>query len=237
MVQRNEGPSSNIPFIEVDLHELPRATMMEAIGALADNVFQSISLSRGPLIRIMLFKHGAESKQWLLFVVHHIAIDGVSWRILLDDFWTAYDLAESGRKVALGRRTSSFKAWSHMLTEYATSDRATSQKEYWRMQTSAEFPRLPVDTPEGFLLKESPRTRAFELEPEHTRALLTLVRDGVQAALLAALAEVLIPWLGAPCMLVDIEGHGRQPLSSDVDLSHTVGWFTATYPLLVSTEG
>jgi hypothetical protein len=234
--QKNEGPPGNIPFVEADLYEMPQATIVEAIGTLAASVFRSISLTRGRLIRVVLFKHGAQSEQWLLFVVHHLAIDGVSWRILLQDFWTAYDLAESGRAVVLGRRTTSFKDWAHLLTEYAVSDRAKAQKEYWDSQTGASFPRLPVDTPEGLLLRERPQTLAFELEPEDTRALLTAVRDGVQAALLAALAQSLIPWLGVPRVLVDVEGHGRQPLSSDVDLSHTVGWFTATYPLLISTE-
>jgi microcystin synthetase protein McyA len=237
IVQTNDGPSSDTPFIEIDLHELQRVTIMETIGALADNVFHSISLSGGPLVRIVLFTHGAQSEQWLLFVIHHLAIDGVSWRILLEDFWTAYDFAESGRPVALGRRTTSFKKWADLLAEYAVSDRAKSQKEYWLLQTGAAVPRLPVDTPKGFLRKELPRTVAFELEPEHTRALLTLIRDGVQAALLTALVETLVPWIGVRCILVDIEGHGRQALFSDVDLSHTVGWFTATYPLLVSTDG
>ncbi|MGH9827488.1 MAG: condensation domain-containing protein, partial [Blastocatellia bacterium] len=235
--QMNEKPSDIVPFVKADLQAVSGTDVLRDIGGFADEIFHSISLERGLLVRVVLFHRGDEPGQWLLFVIHHLAVDGVSWRVLLEDFWIAYDQAERGVPIQLSPRTTSFKEWAHRLGDYASSEQAIAQKEYWLSQISAASPTLPIDIPEGSAVKERPQTIGFELPPDETRVLLTLVRDGVQAALAAALVESLVPWILRPAILVDMEAHGREALFEEVDLSRTVGWFTATYPVHLSTEG
>ncbi len=161
-------------------------------------------------------------------MVHHLLVDGVSWRVLLEDLETAC------RGAALPAKTTSFQAWAQRLAGYAAG---AAQKElaFWR--GAERSTSLPQDIPKGENDWSSARTVRVSLSPAETEALLRQVpaayRTRINDVLLAALARSLSRWSGQPRLLVDLEGHGREEIFEDIDLSRTVGWLTAVYPVVL----
>ncbi|TYC70216.1 hypothetical protein EH183_30290, partial [Streptomyces sp. CB01881] len=161
---------------------------------------------------------------------HHLAVDGVSWRILLDDLATAYEQAAGGLPVRLPARTTAFRTWAERLATRAESAELLAQLPYWT-RTLASVPAA------GRLRGEPGRhgeaeTAATVLSPEATAQLLR--SPGGHSALellLAALGRAVAEWTGEPDTVIDLESHGRDTDRADVDLSRTVGWFTTLYPL------
>ncbi|MCC6857891.1 MAG: hypothetical protein IT158_04985 [Bryobacterales bacterium] len=168
----------------------------------------------------------------LLWVIHHLAVDGVSWRILLEDFQRAY----AGQ--ALPARTASFQQWARRLEGYASSDEVSDQLHYW-LRAHRATP-LPVDFPGGENTEASARSITVSLPEEDTR---TLLREApaafgapMEALLLTALAGAFRQETGNPALLVNLEGHGREDSWSDLDVSRTVGWFTTMFPVRLEAE-
>ncbi len=221
------------PVERVDLAGVDAGGRADALAAAADRAQASLDLAAGPVFRVVLFDLGAEGSR-LLFCVHHLAVDGVSWRVLLEDLATAYRLRRCGEPVRLPPKTTSFRAWAERLAEHAASPAALAEAGYWRGVASGPAPALPRDlhgeNPEG-----GGRIVTVELTAEETRALLVEVppvyRTQANDVLLAALARALGGWTGADEVRVDVEGHGREPLFADVDLSRTTGWFTSIFPV------
>ena len=179
-------------------------------------------------------------------MVHHLAVDGVSWRILLEDLQTAYGQLARGQAVRLPPKTTSLQHWARRLVEYAQSDAMQEQKTYWRSVIAAAertggYAGVPVDLPDGENTEESAGSVASVLSARETRALLQEVpvayRTEITDVLLTALAQAVSRWTGASATLVELEGHGREPLFDDVDLSRTVGWFTSLYPVVLDLSG
>jgi amino acid adenylation domain-containing protein/non-ribosomal peptide synthase protein (TIGR01720 family) len=195
-------------------------------------------LSTGPLLKAALFTAAGERASTLLLAVHHLVVDGVSWRILLEDLETAYRQAARGEAVQLGARTTSFKDWAARLTGYAAADELDDERDHWT-EVAGGDPSLPVDG-EGDCTVGSMRTVSAGLDSEQTRALLQEVpgvyRTQVNDVLLAALGQVLHRWTGRARVLVDLEGHGREELFDGVDLSRTVGWFTSMFPVALAVD-
>ncbi len=218
------------PVEPVDV--LQRVSTMDDVDPVAFN------LSRGPLLRAILVDPGAWRRPVLLLAAHHLVVDVVSWRILLEDLDTAYRQAASGGPVALGAKTTSFKEWAVRLHEYAaTAGGFADELEHWRGVADPAVPALPLDG-HGANTIGSAREVTVRLDPEETRALLRDVpgvyRTQVNDVLLAALGWVLSTWTGRDRVLVDLEGHGREELFDGVDLSRTVGWFTTMYPVALA---
>jgi non-ribosomal peptide synthase protein (TIGR01720 family) len=167
-------------------------------------------------------------------------VDGVSWRILLEDLQTAYQSLESGRAVNLPRKTTSFKRWAERLEEYRQSPALEQELDYWLGDEWARISPLPLDYVGGSKAVASSRTVSVSLSEQETRALLQEVpaayRTQINDALLAALARAFARWTGQARLLVDLEGHGREEVIEGVDLSRTVGWFTAVFPMLLEVE-
>ncbi len=221
------------PVERVDLSGLAGKALPDGLAAASDRAQASLDLAAGPTFRVVLFDLGAAGSR-LLFCAHHLAVDGVSWRVLLEDLETAYRQLRSGGPVRLPPKTTSYRDWAERLAEHAASAALAAEADHWRGVASgpvAPLPRdLDGDNPEG-----ASRVVAVEMTEEETRALLTEVppvyRTQVNDVLLAALARTLGEWTGAESVLVDLEGHGREPLFPDVDLSRTVGWFTSVFPV------
>jgi len=166
-------------------------------------------------------------------------VDGVSWRILLEDLQTVYQQLSRAEAIALPPKTTSFKQWSNRLTEYAQSEAVLAESEYWCTQPVMDI-RLPRDYADGANTQGSRETVSVSLSAEDTDSLLQEVpatyRTQINDVLLTALAQALAPWTGARSMAVDLEGHGREPIFDDVDLSRTVGWFTNIFPAHLQLE-
>jgi amino acid adenylation domain-containing protein/non-ribosomal peptide synthase protein (TIGR01720 family) len=205
----------------------------------------SLDLVDGPILRAALFRMGRGRPARLLLVVHHLAVDGVSWRILVEDLHRACDLLErSSAELALPEKTTSYKRWAQALYEYAQGSALTEEIDYWREVLRKEVELLPLDLTDGANLAGSARTIVKRLTGEETTALLQEVPEvyhtQINDLLLAALTRALSGWTGSHRHRVNLEGHGRESVAvgngAGLDLSRTVGWFTTIYPVLLEVR-
>jgi amino acid adenylation domain-containing protein/non-ribosomal peptide synthase protein (TIGR01720 family) len=224
----------------IDLTALPDEARTAAIEAEATRVQASLDLAAGPLVRAALFEMGADRPQRLLLAVHHLVIDTVSWRILVEDLEIAYGQLTRGETPALAAKTSSFKQWAAAVHQYAGTADVRRQAEYWR-ETLADITALPVDFTDGPNHAGSTDTVTLALTEDETTALL---RDPAKAyglqpneVLIAAVAQSLSSWTGQWRVAMSLESYGRESLNETLDLSRSVGWFTALYPLAIDLAG
>jgi amino acid adenylation domain-containing protein/non-ribosomal peptide synthase protein (TIGR01720 family) len=229
-------------FSLIDLSRLPasaRGASVEEAGAALE---MSLDLGAGPLARLALFDLGEAEAERLLFTCHHLVVDGVSWRLLLADLETAYRQLERGEAVDLGPKTTSFQRWAVRLEEYARSKAVGEELGYWLAAERIELPKLPVDLPSpGENTESSVRFVSAALSLEETRVLLREVPEvyntQINDVLLTALAFAFARWTDVPRLRVDVEGHGREEIAGDLDLSRTVGWFTTLFPVVLDLRG
>ncbi len=237
--QWTEAPGGASPVACVSLSELPAAARGKATERAAAELQASLDLARGPLLRVVSFDFGSDSPGRLLIIVHHLVIDAVSWRILLADLETAYRQLERGERASLPAKTTSFQRWARRLQEYAEGADVGQSLAYWADERRRHAGGLTTDLPGGANTVSSARSVSVTLDTAATRILLhelpRVRRVNVQEVLLTALALAFHGWSDSG-ILIDLEGHGREPIFDDVDLSRTVGWFTALSPALVRLE-
>lgn len=226
----------NAPRLRVvDLGGLPETEQTVALEKAAADVHASLDLSKAPQMRAALFNLGAGRPRRLLIVIHHLAIDEVSWKCLVEDLRTACRQLRSGEEVRLPAKTTSFKEWAQRLTEYARSAATGRELDYWLDASAEDISPLPLDFPGGENTEASARIVSVALDEGETRSLLQLVPQAyntqINDVLLSALGLALTRWLGQPGARISLEGHGREELFAGVDLSRTIGWFTALFPL------
>jgi len=233
--QVNVGLDGPVPFTCIDFSTLPDGKQRLAVERAAAGLQASLNLSAGPLVRFALFDLGEQRPSRLLIVVHHLVIDGVSWQILLEDLATVYQQLSHGEEGRLPPKTTSFKHWAERMKEYAQSEELQQKVDHWLARSQTRVSRLPLDHSGGINTASSAQTVTASLSAKETQALLREVprayNTQINDVLLAALAQAFSRWTGRQTLLVDLEGHGREPLSEDVDLSRTVGWFTAIFPV------
>jgi len=230
------APESGVPFETVDLRAVAAAELSALIERHAEATQGSLDLEAGPIVRAVWFDRGDEPGR-LLFVVHHLAVDAVSWRILMEDFWGAYAQLARGEAVALPRKTTSVRTWATRLGEYAQTKRVCDELAYWIEVAGGPAGRVPIDVPGGENVEAAARTVTVELDEAETHALVhdlpRAYRTQINDALLVALAQSLAAWTGSGAVRFDLEGHGREPLFGEVDLTRTVGWFTSIFPVRI----
>jgi non-ribosomal peptide synthase protein (TIGR01720 family) len=162
-------------------------------------------------------------------------MDGISWRILLEDMQAAYRQLNDGQDVKLAPKTTSFKQWAERLKVYAQSPEVRQEAGYWTAELSKDYGRLPVDFDNAANLESSAQTVSLSLTQEETHALLSEVpaayRTQINDALMTALAHALGCWAKPARVLVEMEGHGREDVLEGVDLSRSIGWFTTSFPV------
>ncbi|MFQ5584010.1 MAG: condensation domain-containing protein, partial [Calditrichia bacterium] len=195
----------------------------------------SLNLEHGPLLRLAYISSGPEMPDKLLIIIHHLTIDGVSWRILLEDFQNAYQQLRDGQEIHLPEKTSSFKEWAEKLQKYARSDKIRSELNYWLSTTAGEDGDLPCDFNKGENTRDSQRFFKTKLTKEDTQKLLKQLPGALQTnmdeVLLGALSTTLSEWTGNNTIYIDLESHGREEIGRAIDVSRTVGWFTSIFPL------
>ena len=207
---------------------------MEQCCALFTDTQRSLNLAHGPLLRALLVD-GPQGQRRLLIAIHHLVVDGVSWRVLLEDLQTVYRQLSDGRPVSLPAKTSALRDWATRLQAYAGSESLREELDVWQQQLAGPAVELPVDRPQGSLRNRDADTVSVRLDAERTRQLLqqapSAYRTQVNDLLLTALARVLCRWSGHESALIQLEGHGRETLFDEIDLTRSVGWFTSAYPL------
>ncbi len=239
--QTYAAPDLPAPLAQVDLSALPEPLQGGAVTAAAALAQTGLDLENGPLHRPVLFRRGAGRSGRFLWTIHHLAVDGISWRVLLEDLLTTYRALAAGAAAVLPAKTTSFRQWSQRLAAHAGSAELARELAYWLALPWPEVRPLPRDCADGLNTVASQRQVLIVLDREETGALLQEVpkayKTHINDVLLAALARAFRPWTGSPVLLVHLEGHGREDIFADVDLSRTVGWFTSLFPVLLDLRG
>jgi amino acid adenylation domain-containing protein/non-ribosomal peptide synthase protein (TIGR01720 family) len=202
----------------------------------------NLRLENGPLWRAVYFQLGPGFPDRLLVVIHHLAVDGVSWRILLEDLEAVYQQLKHGQAVRFGDRTAPFKTWAERLPAVAKNPSLRNELEYWKSVTdpfrTADATRPFSNTTSASLNTEgSAVISKVSLNAEETGSLLQQVpaayNTQINDVLLTAFARAWSIWSGGCALFTNLEGHGRENLFDDVDLSRTVGWFTSIFPVFL----
>jgi non-ribosomal peptide synthase protein (TIGR01720 family) len=238
MHQRCAAPAEcPLSFTTLDLGALALSSGLSALADCAASIQASLNLAEGPLLRVVLFRL-ADGSDRLLVVIHHLAVDGVSWRILVEDVLSAYGQLAQAASAVLPPKTTSYREWAERLVEYARSGALDDERPFWRMATGPGAAALPREG-EGENDFASMDTVLARLSAEDTAALLSRVprayRTQINDVLLTALVQALRSLGVDGEVLLDLEGHGREDLFDGIDLSRTVGWFTSMFPVRLSS--
>ncbi|MEU0088909.1 amino acid adenylation domain-containing protein, partial [Streptomyces sp. NPDC006274] len=215
--------------------------LAELVAARAESERRALSPENGTVLRAVWFDLGTERAGRLLLTVHHLAVDGVSWRILLPDLETAWQAAAAGTPPRLPAVGTSFRRWAEQLTARAQDPGLLDELELWTDMLATPDAPLADRAPDPRRdTVESARSLSLTLSAAETAPLLTTVpaacRAGVTDVLLAGLTVAVAEWRRrrgqdtAGGLLLDLEGHGRAE-TDGTDLSRTVGWFTALHPV------
>ncbi|MFI5510327.1 amino acid adenylation domain-containing protein, partial [Mycobacterium sp. NPDC051804] len=212
---------------------------LRTVEALDDEVVAAARSRLNPAAGAMLSALWASATHQLLLMVHHLAVDGVSWRILLEDLNIAWVQHHNRQPITLPSPGTSFARWSALLAEHAHTRDVVGHAESWR-QVAATPVALPAVQP-AVDTYASAGQLSLEMDTETTRILLAEVpaafHAGIHDVLLIAFGLACAEFLGtseAP-VCIDVEGHGRnEELADDVDLTRTVGWFTTKYPVALT---
>jgi amino acid adenylation domain-containing protein/non-ribosomal peptide synthase protein (TIGR01720 family) len=208
---------------------------MAALEAKATEIQASIDLENGPLMKLGLFHR--EQGHFLLIAIHHLVIDAVSWRILFEDIETLYQQYRKGEPLALPLKTDSFKLWAEKLSDYANSETFLKEKAYWNTLASTNVPSISKDFEKPGDYRKDEKSLSFSLDEGETHDLLTKANHAfgteINDILLTALAMGIKETWNHTRVLISLEGHGREEIMTDIDISRTLGWFTSAYPLVL----
>lgn len=229
IVQYNRDLEGNLfDFETVDFtNEIEFAGKVEEI---ANKLQQSFDIGKGPLVKLRLFK--TMEGDHLLIIIHHLVVDGISWRIILEDLAAAYE----GDLAQIPKKTHSFKEWSIRLKEFSNSEEFLKEKEYWKnIETQAREISKTSDV--NLNSSDLRKDMSFNLSVETTEKLLTQVNAAyntqINDILLVAFGIAMAKVTGEKKVLVELEGHGREPIISGININRTVGWFTTIFPVIL----
>lgn len=231
----NEDALTSIEFNTSSLQD-----QSERIREVANQAQQSLNIAEGPIWRVIRFKIPGASSDKLLWIIHHLVVDGISWRVLLEDLESCLRQVCGDQPIALPFKTTSFPHWSKNLHAYAADAGNASVLNYWLENTSTYTAALKRDfEATGSVQNDlsTLQTITTILPSDLSQALLTdglkVFRAQINDLLLTALANTFEQWTGQSKLLITLEGHGREDLFKDVDISRTVGWFTSGFPVVL----
>ncbi|HET6546397.1 MAG TPA: amino acid adenylation domain-containing protein [Rhodanobacteraceae bacterium] len=227
------GEAAPITVQRVDLSPVPVAGQAAAITQHATRVQEQMDLAICPLLRVVHFNLGSASAGRLLLVVHHLIVDGISWRILREDLESAYLAITMGATPQFAEKTCSLRIWAERSGAFAQTAEIQASLAHWRTVSAIPATELPADAPAN---EPSPTEPVVvRLSDTQTRSLLQqlprVFRTQINDVLLSALARALQKNIGGTCFRIDLEGHGREHIADDIDVSRTMGWFTTLFPV------
>ncbi|WP_285413012.1 condensation domain-containing protein, partial [Variovorax sp. efr-133-TYG-130] len=232
----------------LDIRGLDDASRRSLIAEASRTAAAHLDPEAGRLLQATWFDAGSAQPGRLLLTIHHLAVDGVSWRILVPDLELAWQAAQRGERARLGPRSSSLRHWALRLNTEALSPRRLTELPLWRSIVDAADPLLShraLDPTRDTVV--TARRLTLSLPTTLTSALLTqvpaLFHGRINDVLLTAFALAVAQWRRkrcgeqAPGVVFDLEGHGREEIFEDIDLSRTVGWFTSIFPVHLDLQG
>jgi amino acid adenylation domain-containing protein/non-ribosomal peptide synthase protein (TIGR01720 family) len=226
-LQENQGIEKGFGFEEITVED------HLAFEEHCNRAQAGIDLANGPLFKAVLF-HCSDGDR-LLLICHHLVMDGVSWRILLEDLSTLYAQHLAGTPLQLPLKTDSFLYWQEQQLAYAQSALLQKEEAYWQHVEAAVIKPLAQDAQGSNRVKDG-EAISFTLSEELTNRLQTkcyrAYRTEINDVLLAALVRSLQSVFRAGSIMVNMEGHGREQIAEALDITRTVGWFTTSYPVV-----
>jgi len=216
-------------------------SIQDSLKALANECSQvqaSIDLEKGPLLKVALFR--LDDGDRLLVILHHLVVDGMSWRILFEDIGTLYNHYREHPRTdppQLPPKSDSCKLWGERVGEYANSPGFLTEKYYWAQVESSVVQPIKRDFAQETTYIKDLDNLSFSLTEAETDRLFTKVSPAlggdVWHILLFGLGAAFKKVFGQEKLLVALEGHGREGILPDVDIGRTVGWFTGIYPVVL----
>ena len=213
----------------------------KTITAICEKYQESFDIEKGDLARFVLIETpDSEEYNRFFMVAHHLAIDGVSWRFIIDDFESLISEETVDETLYLENKNNSFRDWINKLKNFAETEEIESQLEYWQ-QINYEYSPLPTDFIADKPTRATKKTLEGILNQEYTNYLLkeanaaysTEINDLMLSALQMTFEDV----FGTQRLALGFEGHGRENIFTDIDLAGTTGWFTNKYPVILSRDG
>ena len=201
----------------------------------------TLDIEKGDVARFIWIQTPKTEKENRVFVgIHHLAIDGISWRVLLEDFTKILENQQQGITVSLPEKGTSYRQWTNALQEYANATTLEKETEYWK-QVLENHKSLPVDlTYDKPITFQETKNYSVSLDESATKLLLQEVNNAygteINDVLLSALAMALKSWMNAPKVVIGLEGHGREELFDNIDINRTIGWFTSLYPVCLDLQ-
>ncbi len=210
---------------------------IESIKDLAEQLQRSINIESGPLVKAGLFH--TPDKDYVLLIIHHLVVDGVSWRVICEDLENGYKQAATGKEVTLPEKTVSFKEWGTKIADYRNSYILKEEIKYWQSKNKEiKKGKFKKDTTGS---ESKPAMEKFELEKRYTEELLKksnrAYNTEINHLLLAALARAFNKVTGQKTLSLIMEGHGREEITEGICIDRTVGWFTTMYPVILKNIG
>jgi nonribosomal peptide synthetase CepA len=215
--------------------------LAEAVEDAARGALRRLDPAAGVVVRAVWVDAGPDQVGRLVMVAHHLAVDGVSWRVLVSDLRVACAAVAAGQDPVLAPVGVSFRRWAGLLAEWAVSAARVGELVAWKAILGQED--QPVGArglTDGRDAAGEVRSRSWVVPGPETAVLLgrapVAFHCGVHEVLLAGLAGAVARWRGGDTVLVDVESHGRHPVDG-MDLSRTVGWFTSAHPVRLEVAG
>ncbi|WP_081677053.1 non-ribosomal peptide synthetase [Paenibacillus alvei] len=210
----------------------------QAVESKATDIQAGIDLEKGPLVKAGLFR--CADGDHLLLAVHHAVVDGVSWRILMEDFALGYEQAGKSEEIRFPAKTDAYRTWSEQLAAYAQSPEIAKERAYWQAVEQIAIPDLPKDLEADVTTQQDSESLFVRLTPEETELLLKRVHRAYNTEmndiLVTALGIAVRNWTGHERVRINLEGHGRESIGTDIDITRTVGWFTTKFPVVLEPE-
>ncbi|GAB6259741.1 amino acid adenylation domain-containing protein [Peribacillus sp. N1] len=227
----NEYINENFLVEYFDLSQYSYEGQYEKINHINDWVNAHLNIENGLLFHVTMFHLGGE-RQVLLFTAHHLIVDGISWRIILDDFLTILKQLNDKKEVKLPMKTHSFKTWAEALQEYSKKDFDT-EKAYWQQISNRDFTYLVDDDREEDTVGTA-NVLYKELDEDTLNNLIKKVNEiynlELNETLIIALVITLNDLTNRSDIVIELERHGREFVNDYIDVSRTIGWFTSMFP-------
>lgn len=218
---------------------LDEKNIVSCINEAVNTLHVDLNLRKPPLIKAAVLSSEDASSFYLVILIHHFVVDGVSWRIILEDLFKAYDAISQGDKPVFPKKTLSFKSWSKKLCQYAKSPEVMDQRAYWLGMKAPRF-SLPVDFEHMANLQRDAETfvTSFDFSVEKVLSDIFGKNNKIRCIelLISALVHTLSQWTQQKSVYFHLEGHGREPIGNGLDVSRTLGWFTTLYPFVATLD-
>lgn len=220
-----------------DLSKTNKNDIAEEIKLISYELKSSLDLNNDILFKSALI-NVSENESYLFLTAHHFLIDGVSWRIIIEDLTTMLGQYEQDKKLEIPKKTNSYQQWAKKLFTLA-DDFKSNELEYWQKVCNCST-SIPKDMNNQNDFEYSTKTQSINISKETTQKLITTANKSYNSKpeelLITAMYRAIYSEFNCNDFIIELESHGRQELFQDIDTSRTVGWFTSIYPVRINLK-